>query len=109
MCGGAAAYLAASKRSDGLSPRVRGSQPRARPQLHRQGSIPACAGEPAMSGLLHRVLTVYPRVCGGAPESSHSSSTSQGLSPRVRGSRSYPRPVEPRRRSIPACAGEPPI
>ena len=51
------------------------------------GSIPACAGEPAdiSPGVCHR--PVYPRVCGG---------TALTL-------RFYPRPVG----SIPACAGEP--
>ncbi len=51
---------------------------------------------------------VYPRVCGGTVSCRLPCISVRGLSPRVRGNRRSPeqRPVS--RRSIPACAGEPP-
>ena len=91
------------------------------------GSIPACAGEPLRSESGRREARVYPRVCGGTAGMTSVASSSQGLSPRVRGNHP-PRPcgatyegLSPRvrgnrldelarpaiSRSIPACAGEP--
>ena len=51
---------------------------------------------------------VYPRVCGGAVRQWERMANLAGLSPRVRGSRSFTsqHPLCPG--SIPACAGEPP-
>ena len=72
---------------EGLSPRVRGNPIRLS-CLHerRQGSIPACAGEPRVRPVLQLERQwVYPRVCGGT-------STVH---------------IEASARSIPACAGEP--
>ena len=87
VCGGASAAGPASTLVEGLSPRVRGS-PSYQPQLHhRNGSIPACAGEPRIAGLPTAAGRVYPRVCGGAHATKRLDS--QCL------------------RSIPACAGEP--
>ena len=101
-----------------------------------KGSIPACAGEPTDSdpafnlrifwGLSPRVrgnlnaeqafaeispstdVTVYPRVCGGTRKRPGCSWPPTGLSPRVRGNPSSFLRGGRMRRSIPACAGEPP-
>ena len=65
MCGGTRDALKNQVPFKGLSPRVRGNQ------MHRAksngfiGSIPACAGEPALSGPHGCRPRVYPRVCGG--------------------------------------------
>ena len=125
VCGGTSARHVVTAMGAGLSPRVRGNPrkptsgrvyPRVcggtrgvviqenRPACagdHRgaSGSIPACAGEPPQE--LAKRLKVYPRVCGGTDTGSATLWSSNGLSPRVRGN-----PMG--RRSIPACAGEPP-
>ena len=73
------------------------------------GSIPACAGEPPV---VHRVPSgswVYPRVCGGTTPAVSVIVLRAGLSPRVRGNRSWRLNVGQRLRSIPACAGEPEV
>ena len=91
------------------------------------GSIPACAGEPIAGPIgLHRARVyprvcggtgvacggvadwgVYPRVCGGTAGGPGVGRHGQGLSPRVRGNRGAGLWQLRRRRSIPACAGEP--
>ena len=49
----------------GLSPRVRGNLGLAYGAAITAGSIPACAGEPAMRPVRVGKAGVYPRVCGG--------------------------------------------
>ena len=71
-------------------------------------SIPACAGEPRCQLPRTRPVRVYPRVCGGTQPRPTCGTTWSGLSPRVRGNL-CPQCLQPgHRRSIPACAGEPP-
>ena len=65
MCGGAQVSRRALAFFDGLSPRVRGSQFQHYIVQVRQGSIPACAGEPGTPGANGKNAGVYPRVCGG--------------------------------------------
>ena len=79
------------------------------PRLRRQGSIPACAGEPGRGCPDFRRGVVYPRVCGGTELAGSSVEITPGLSPRVRGNR-VPLLLLLLlfRGSIPACAGEPP-
>ena len=111
----------------GLSPRVRGNPGVAHEERRDIGSIPACAGEPALSKHLTFPLGVYPRVCGGTGLDVLPRLVRQGLSPRVRGNLVPVVDVgqlgglSPRVRgnqasisvsadvkgSIPACAGEP--
>ena len=71
------------------------------------GSIPACAGEPALSGPHGCRPRVYPRVCGGTIPMPLSSPWVYGLSPRVRGNPTYTINITGTQGSIPACAGEP--
>ena len=108
VCGGAGAIRSGGK---GLSPRVRGSpvelhgasqplaglSPRVRGSLRhqcrargREGSIPACAGEPCKIGDQAPNSTGSIPACAGEP-----SGTPPERRPRIGG-------------SIPACAGEPP-
>ncbi len=91
----------------GLSPRVRGSPRKTLAGATKEGSIPACAGEPPTRSSRSRAGRVYPRVCGGAPSPRRLTGKEGGLSPRVRGSRDAPPPLHVHGRSIPACAGEP--
>ena len=91
----------------GLSPRVRGNLMLRCNKPGTDGSIPACAGEPApcsLPGPLHRV---YPRVCGGTRETDGAALARWGLSPRVRGNHPTTMTRPKGQRSIPACAGEP--
>ena len=73
----------------------------------RQGSIPACAGEPTSRPGSNAAIAVYPRVCGGTDRTAALSALAAGLSPRVRGNHRPPPQCPHRVRSIPACAGEP--
>ena len=98
--------MATAETGGGLSPRVRGKRlvlPRC---LSKSGSIPACAGETALSGVGDVVLTVYPRVCGGNRWRWRCRLAISGLSPRVRGKRTPHRNQILPPGSIPACAGE---
>ena len=107
VCGGTAEHHVPEPAPQGLSPRVRGNPLIHRGEAARNGSIPACAGEPCSAAASPRATTVYPRVCGGTARGINNRPTGQGLSPRVRGNRAD----DPRRGldagSIPACAGEP--
>ena len=107
VCGGTRAPRDPGYDLLGLSPRVRGNHHH-RGRAGRPGrSIPACAGEPGPSSLLLWRVEVYPRVCGGTGQLSHSKVVQQGLSPRVRGNQHLPTDKSLVLRSIPACAGEP--
>ena len=107
VCGGAETERVWQLVERGLSPRVRGSHLGIRATLVRLGSIPACAGEPCPSRSLRASRTVYPRVCGGAGLPVAVTVGAVGLSPRVRGSQLRMEVAHVKRRSIPACAGEP--
>ena len=91
----------------GLSPRVRGNLFISLAYAHANGSIPACAGEPLKEMVMLTVRSVYPRVCGGTIMATTASSTTRGLSPRVRGNQTAQNMGKEQVRSIPACAGEP--
>ena len=67
VCGGARVTARATPASTGPSPRVRGSLDPHVPGADRDGSIPACAGEPSPCASSRRSTQVHPRVCGGAP------------------------------------------
>ena len=65
VCGGTCGFPRASIRANGLSPRVRGNRVPHGGEHLPQGSIPACAGEPAGQWASPMCREVYPRVCGG--------------------------------------------
>ena len=126
--GGTATSAGCAWRDTGLSPRVRGNRRTPRWRRAWGRSIPACTGEPPWpSGGAARPW-VYPRVYGGTfalhmmrPEAPGLSPRVRGnlgqeparvgmagLSPRVRGNPQFRHPgPDVRRRSIPACTGEP--
>ena len=107
VCGGTARQGLPPLRCWGLSPRVRGNHPAVNQGGIFRGSIPACAGEPPVCRKTARRRPVYPRVCGGTRRVRRHCRTAAGLSPRVRGNHPVGNLVDCRRRSIPACAGEP--
>ena len=108
VCGGTRTKSRNCDLSRGLSPRMRGNPAVRQPQREPPGSIPAYAGEPDQTPARYFRRTVYPRVCGGTAEHIAEQLTREGLSPRMRGNRSSSPIISPRRRSIPAYAGEPP-
>ena len=107
VCGGTAVSSVGSAANLGLSPRVRGNRDKPVHGVAEDGSIPACAGEPAGVGLLVDNTTVYPRVCGGTGCQWGCRGLPPGLSPRVRGNQESDARSVPSPGSIPACAGEP--
>ena len=107
VCGGTRRRSTPRWPPGGLSPRVRGNPLGAVKRKSRQRSIPACAGEPRLPRQCPCGGTVYPRVCGGTGASGRVGRVIDGLSPRVRGNRTYRRAMIMTTRSIPACAGEP--
>ena len=109
VCGGTLFLGSRMSPWTGLSPRVRGNRVTTWRAYWIRRSIPACAGEP--NCCLNRVPAsrVYPRVCGGTTSAAANGRRRKGLSPRVRGNRHGTDLCGPWQRSIPACAGEPPI
>ena len=107
VCGGTAAITRADSPPAGLSPRVRGNLVFGRRAGQREGSIPACAGEPVRRVRDCGPLSVYPRVCGGTVPGLLLNCAGWGLSPRVRGNRANRVTLAHLAWSIPACAGEP--
>ena len=107
VCGGTSIRSRRAAREAGLSPRVRGNQLALLWGESASGSIPACAGEPATPRQTSHAWWVYPRVCGGTRDTSTDISCMVGLSPRVRGNRSFREFARSDQGSIPACAGEP--
>ena len=65
VCGGTERLVNGQWHGEGLSPRVRGNRVICQPHKRPEGSIPACAGEPALSLARYAPVRVYPRVCGG--------------------------------------------
>ena len=63
--GGTSTMLPMLPPAIGLSPRVRGNHLYQSAGGGEQGSIPACAGEPARGVVYLDGHAVYPRVCGG--------------------------------------------
>ena len=106
-CGGTLGWLARKRWRKGLSPRVRGNRRWSGARARRPGSIPAGAGEPAPGCGCSGGCWVYPRGCGGTAAQPSIAAQSVGLSPRVRGNPVGTTPVDQRRGSIPAGAGEP--
>ena len=90
----------------GLSPRGRGKRAEAYALREAWRSIPAWAGETAITPVSHRSQWVYPRVGGGNAMSSVVAAPSRGLSPRGRGKLVDVAVAIRRRGSIPAWAGE---
>ena len=106
-CGGTREWRDMRRRTEGLSPRVRGNPHSRSNRALTRGSIPAGAGEPAIPGVREFLERVYPRGCGGTPAAWRGWSRPAGLSPRVRGNHLRAAWRDVYRGSIPAGAGEP--
>ena len=65
VCGGTFNQDVHSRKTRGLSPRVRGNPGSRPPSRLCRRSIPACAGEPDCMSRARTAYRVYPRVCGG--------------------------------------------
>ena len=87
VCGGTVVSTQMVIYGWGLSPRVRGNPPPDKHIVNWYGSIPACAGEPTVWWSPSDDDGVYPRVCGGTPNTVGTVRLAKGLSPRVRGNR----------------------
>ena len=107
VCGGTSTRAWSCSGVKGLSPRVRGNRTRAVDVAMKDGSIPACAGEPHPTMKVRNAQGVYPRVCGGTCYKNGGRFFLEGLSPRVRGNPLDGALPAGHARSIPACAGEP--
>mgnify|MGYP001765594054 CR=1 FL=1 len=107
VCGGAFDQATFAGRFVGPSPRVRGSLSGGKSTPQNRGTIPACAGEPCLSGFAAKRRRDHPRVCGGASMISQASVMAMGPSPRVRGSQGPAVVTTGANGTIPACAGEP--
>ena len=107
VCGGTVRIPDTPRYVRGLSPRVRGNPLPDGGRGRFRRSIPACAGEPVPQRNDKGAAKVYPRVCGGTPMMMAPMARPDGLSPRVRGNLRRLRQVPRKKRSIPACAGEP--
>ena len=108
MCGGTARRRRRNPKGGGLSPRVRGNLNAPTKKAGSRRSIPACAGEPGRRTGGAGASRVYPRVCGGTRPTTAFTAPAKCLSPRVRGNPCWLPSGARFRRSIPACAGEPP-
>ena len=107
VCGGTDDVFDARTYRVGLSPRVRGNHRADDRADGPPGSIPACAGEPAVRYTREEPTVVYPRVCGGTVPVVVAIEPREGLSPRVRGNLHHQLRFDHSLGSIPACAGEP--
>ncbi len=106
-CGATTLPEGRAMRSQGLSPRMRGNQPRRHLRLRRQGPIPAHAGQPSAAARTTAVAWAYPRACGATWRWAMLGFGSSGLSPRMRGNRHDRGPARRSRGPIPAHAGQP--
>ena len=93
------------KRSDGSSPRVRGTVLLRDCRMGVCRFIPARAGNSALSGLSVTLITVHPRACGEQSTAWDISTASYGSSPRVRGTVAFAMSSVGMPRFIPARAG----
>ena len=66
-CGGTNCGATANIPTAGLSPQVRGNRSQQVCDRERAGSIPAGAGEPNWMSTSEKIRWVYPRRCGGTP------------------------------------------
>ena len=105
---GAAAFISLSVDSEmGPSPLARGSRVLRVGNAAPIGSIPARAGQPALSQRAQGPVGVHPRSRGAAPASRVSVKSQPGPSPLARGSHAHGLIRRNRRGSIPARAGQP--
>ena len=91
----------------GLSPLARGNLPVWSMISPTMGPIPACAGEPGISGQCRHNTRAYPRLRGGTGSNADGVHRNLGLSPLARGNLGPITDAGYTIGPIPACAGEP--
>ncbi len=91
--------------ADGSSPRARGTREPHRLELDARRFIPACAGNAAAPSTRRVARSVHPRVRGERTRGGQRAAAARGSSPRARGTPLAELGPDPRRRFIPACAG----
>ena len=91
--------------SGGSSPRARGTPGGDPVPLEERRFIPACAGNASATRATLYNASVHPRVRGERAALTLTDGERVGSSPRARGTRSRRNHCLPRRRFIPACAG----
>ena len=89
----------------GSSPRVRGTDDADKHAHGKRRFIPACAGNSKWGAFCSTNTAVHPRVCGEQALSARFQISSNGSSPRVRGTGAAGLAETNRQRFIPACAG----
>ena len=105
-CAGNSLVATPCGRARAVHPRVCGELLAARRRGARgRRFIPACAGNSRTAQDQARRAAVHPRVCGELVAANARIYSDLGSSPRVRGTPRRPRRGDPRRRFIPACAG----
>ena len=105
VCGEQRISIVQDRKSDGSSPRVRGTDGRRQIPFDTWRFIPACAGNRAAVTATVVGTSVHPRVCGEQSGSRRLWPDPAGSSPRVRGTAAKTTPRYRVRRFIPACAG----
>ncbi len=98
-------FTAYRRHEGGSSPRARGTALAAQCARAKRRFIPACAGNSSRSAWRVPCQPVHPRVRGEQDERAGLRCGKVGSSPRARGTDSPRRQQTPRRRFIPACAG----
>ena len=108
VCGENKALIAPLQSPQGTSPRMRGKQTGAYKSLGINRNIPAYAGKTTPRRPHFSLFTEHPRVCGENVNTTMTSHTCSGTSPRMRGKRPSVRLPPRPRRNIPAYAGKTP-
>ena len=88
-CGGTNEQVNWRSTETGLSPRLRGNPAMLMSGDAVHGSIPAPAGEPTPGTGSKKPTWVYPRACGETAVLERRLDCPQGLSPRLRGNRTF--------------------
>ena len=108
LCGANSPSHAPVASGHGSSPLVRGKHQLVA-LIHSQiRIIPACAGQTVVCCIRSSPSADHPRLCGANRDSNNKEMACAGSSPLVRGKRRGTRGRYPRRRIIPACAGQTP-
>ena len=105
VCGEHALLWASPDCKHGSSPRLRGTRHRVDARHGRGRFIPASAGNTTCWSMAFLIMAVHPRVCGEHMPDLSRSSSENGSSPRLRGTRSWQDGRQLPPRFIPASAG----
>ena len=108
-CGETHGYFHGVNVGAGLSPRMRGNRYGRYTRSERARSIPTHAGKPNRLPKENNRSGVYPHACGETRYSGRLNSGARGLSPRMRGNRSFGDSFFSGSGSIPTHAGKPQV